>query len=90
MTNAPSGRTRISASDPITHVVLDGPVECVAQVRAHGGTAPAVEELVDGVLQVSLREPSTQRYQPFTSSASVSFMNASPLSHSKQVGPPSL
>ncbi len=49
--------TGISASDPITHVVLDGPVECVAQVRAHGGTAPAVAELVDGVLQVQLREP---------------------------------
>ncbi|MFI6096774.1 tRNA 2-thiouridine(34) synthase MnmA [Lentzea sp. NPDC051213] len=47
----------ISASDPVAHVVLDGPVECVAQVRAHGGTAPAVAELVDGVLQVQLREP---------------------------------
>ena len=31
--------------------------ECVAQVRAHGGTAPAVAELVDGVLRVQLREP---------------------------------
>ncbi|MDX8030808.1 tRNA 2-thiouridine(34) synthase MnmA [Lentzea sp. BCCO 10_0856] len=49
--------TGISASDPVAHVVLDGPVECVAQVRAHGGTAPAVAELVDGVLQVQLREP---------------------------------
>jgi len=49
--------TGISASNPIAHVVLDGPVECVAQVRAHGGTAPAVAELVDGVLRVQLREP---------------------------------
>jgi tRNA-specific 2-thiouridylase len=49
--------TGISASDPVVHVELDGPVECVAQVRAHGGTAPAVAELVDGVLQVQLREP---------------------------------
>jgi tRNA-specific 2-thiouridylase len=49
--------TGISASQPVAHVELDGPVECVAQVRAHGGTAPAVAELVDGVLQVQLREP---------------------------------
>ncbi|WP_053738026.1 tRNA 2-thiouridine(34) synthase MnmA [Nocardia sp. NRRL S-836] len=49
--------TGISASDPITHVLLDGPVECVAQVRAHGGTAPAVAELVGGALRVQLREP---------------------------------
>jgi tRNA-uridine 2-sulfurtransferase len=36
----------------------DGPVECVAQVRAHGGIAPAVAELAaDGTLRVSLREP---------------------------------
>ncbi|GGU71505.1 tRNA 2-thiouridine(34) synthase MnmA [Lentzea flava] len=49
--------TGISASAPVVHVELDGPVECVAQVRAHGGTAPAVAELVDGVLQVQLREP---------------------------------
>ncbi|MDT7788091.1 MAG: tRNA-uridine 2-sulfurtransferase [Pseudonocardiales bacterium] len=49
--------TGISASSPIAHVDLDGPVECVAQVRAHGGTAPAVAELVDGALAVQLREP---------------------------------
>ncbi|WP_112262004.1 tRNA 2-thiouridine(34) synthase MnmA [Lentzea terrae] len=49
--------TGISASAAVAHVELDGPVECVAQVRAHGGTAPAVAELVDGVLQVQLREP---------------------------------
>jgi tRNA-specific 2-thiouridylase len=36
---------------------LSGPVECVAQVRAHGGTAPAVAEAVDGGLRVRLREP---------------------------------
>jgi len=34
-----------------------GPVECVAQVRAHGGTAPAVAELAEGRLRVGLREP---------------------------------
>ena len=34
-----------------------GPVECVAQVRAHGGTAPAVAEAVSGGLRVELREP---------------------------------
>lgn len=49
--------TGISASAAVAHVELSGPVECVAQVRAHGGTAPAVAELVDGVLRVSLREP---------------------------------
>ncbi|MET9634174.1 tRNA 2-thiouridine(34) synthase MnmA [Lentzea sp. NPDC006480] len=49
--------TGISASAPIAHVELDGPVECVAQVRAHGGTVPAVAELVDGELRVQLREP---------------------------------
>ncbi|WP_330272981.1 tRNA 2-thiouridine(34) synthase MnmA [Lentzea sp. NBC_00516] len=49
--------TEISASAPVAHIELDGPVECVAQVRAHGGTAPAVAELVDGVLRVQLREP---------------------------------
>jgi tRNA-specific 2-thiouridylase len=34
----------------------DGPVECVAQVRAHGGTAPAVAELVGDEVRVHLRE----------------------------------
>ena len=34
-----------------------GPVECVVQVRAHGGLAPAVAEVVDGVFQVRLRSP---------------------------------
>lgn len=34
-----------------------GPVECEVQVRAHGGVAPAVAELVDGALEVTLRAP---------------------------------
>jgi tRNA-specific 2-thiouridylase len=33
-----------------------GPVECVVQVRAHGGTAPAVAELAGRQLRVELRE----------------------------------
>ncbi|MFF0487408.1 tRNA 2-thiouridine(34) synthase MnmA [Nocardia sp. NPDC004068] len=36
-----------------------GPLECVAQVRAHGGTAPAVAEAVGDGLVVRLREPLT-------------------------------
>ena len=36
-----------------------GPVECIAQVRAHGGMAPAVAEPVAGGLEVRLREPLT-------------------------------
>jgi len=35
----------------------DGPVECVAQVRAHGGLADAVAELDGELLRVHLREP---------------------------------
>ncbi|WP_028932549.1 tRNA 2-thiouridine(34) synthase MnmA [Pseudonocardia spinosispora] len=35
----------------------DGPIECVAQVRAHGGLADAVAELDGTVLRVHLREP---------------------------------
>ncbi|MDQ3990532.1 MAG: tRNA 2-thiouridine(34) synthase MnmA [Actinomycetota bacterium] len=34
-----------------------GPVECVAQVRAHGGVAAAVAEAVPDGLRVELREP---------------------------------
>lgn len=34
----------------------DGPFDCVAQVRAHGGTAPAVAEAVGAGLSVRLRE----------------------------------
>ena len=32
-----------------------GPIECLIQVRAHGGLADAVAELSDGVLTVQLR-----------------------------------
>jgi tRNA-specific 2-thiouridylase len=35
---------------------LAGAVDCVAQVRAHGGTAQAVASLVDGAVQVRLAE----------------------------------
>lgn len=37
----------------------DGPIECVVQVRAHGGTAPAVAEATGSGLTVRLREPLT-------------------------------
>ncbi|PXX64227.1 tRNA (5-methylaminomethyl-2-thiouridylate)-methyltransferase [Nocardia tenerifensis] len=40
-------------------VAPDGPIECVAQVRAHGGTAPAIAEAVGDGLSVRLREPLT-------------------------------
>ncbi|MEU4441861.1 tRNA 2-thiouridine(34) synthase MnmA [Actinosynnema sp. NPDC050801] len=49
--------TEIVARRPVTRISFDGPVECVAQVRAHGGLAPAVAEVVDGELLVRLREP---------------------------------
>ncbi|MDU0290068.1 tRNA 2-thiouridine(34) synthase MnmA [Saccharothrix longispora] len=49
--------TEIVATRPVTRSRFDGPVECVAQVRAHGGLAPAVAEIVDGELVVRLREP---------------------------------
>ncbi|EIE97880.1 tRNA 2-thiouridine(34) synthase MnmA [Saccharomonospora glauca] len=50
---------RIEADRPIwpSDTPLDGPTECVAQVRAHGSTAPAVAEVVDGRVIVQLREP---------------------------------
>ncbi|NLU82056.1 tRNA 2-thiouridine(34) synthase MnmA [Rhodococcus sp. HNM0569] len=35
------------------------PVECVVQVRAHGGTAPAVAVAVDDGIRIDLREPLT-------------------------------
>jgi tRNA-specific 2-thiouridylase len=35
----------------------DGPVECVVQVRAHGGTADAVATVRDGSVAVDLRVP---------------------------------
>ncbi|CAN5174365.1 tRNA 2-thiouridine(34) synthase MnmA [soil metagenome] len=36
---------------------FSGPVECEVQVRAHGGVAPAVAEVVDGVFKLRLRSP---------------------------------
>jgi tRNA-specific 2-thiouridylase len=36
---------------------FEGPVECVVQVRAHGGLADAVAELRDGLLHIDLRSP---------------------------------
>ncbi len=48
----------IEADRPVwTAGVPDGPVECVAQVRAHGGCAGAVAEAVDGGMRVQLRQP---------------------------------
>jgi len=35
------------------------PLECIVQVRAHGGIAPAVAQAVDGGLVAQLREPLT-------------------------------
>ncbi|MEV6427399.1 tRNA 2-thiouridine(34) synthase MnmA [Nocardia sp. NPDC051463] len=40
-------------------VAPDGPIECVVQVRAHGGMAPAIAEAVGTGLTVRLREPLT-------------------------------
>jgi tRNA-specific 2-thiouridylase len=40
-------------------VATDGPVECVVQVRAHGGIADAVAELRSGELVADLRAPLT-------------------------------
>jgi tRNA-specific 2-thiouridylase len=34
-----------------------GPIECIAQVRAHGGCAGAVAEAVETGMRVQLREP---------------------------------
>ncbi|GAA2684123.1 MULTISPECIES: tRNA 2-thiouridine(34) synthase MnmA [Actinosynnema] len=63
-----SGTVRVGAAEklavreivavrPVSRVDWTGPVECVAQVRAHGGTAPAIAELVGDDLVVHLREP---------------------------------
>jgi tRNA-specific 2-thiouridylase len=48
----------IRARRPIwpSGTALTGPVECVAQVRAHGGTAAAVASLAAGDLTVELRD----------------------------------
>lgn len=51
--------TGIEAERPIwpSEQELDGATDCVVQVRAHGGTAPAVAEVADGGLRVRLGEP---------------------------------
>lgn len=51
--------TRIEGREPVwpSGNPLSGPVECTVQVRAHGGLASAVAELVDGNLAVRLTEP---------------------------------
>jgi tRNA-specific 2-thiouridylase len=51
--------SRIEADRPIwpSETPLDGPTECVAQVRAHGRRGAAVAEVVDGRVVVELREP---------------------------------
>jgi tRNA-specific 2-thiouridylase len=52
------GVRRIDADRPVWPVEpLDGPTECVVQVRAHGGVAPAVAEVVDERVSIHLREP---------------------------------
>ncbi|MBK1786900.1 tRNA 2-thiouridine(34) synthase MnmA [Prauserella cavernicola] len=53
------GVGRIEADRPIwpSERPLDGPTECVVQVRAHGGTAPAVAEVLDDDVSIRLREP---------------------------------
>jgi tRNA-specific 2-thiouridylase len=50
---------QLSGENPIftSGVAFDGPVECQVQVRAHGGIADAVAELLDGRLAVNLRAP---------------------------------
>jgi tRNA-specific 2-thiouridylase len=48
----------IEADRPVwTAGALDGPVECVAQVRAHGGCVTAVAEAANGGVLVQLRQP---------------------------------
>jgi tRNA-specific 2-thiouridylase len=44
----------IVASRPIwpSGIAIDGPVDCVAQIRAHGGTTPATAAIIDGDLVV--------------------------------------
>ncbi|TKG71916.1 tRNA 2-thiouridine(34) synthase MnmA [Prauserella endophytica] len=52
------GVNRIDADRPVwPGDPLPGPTECVVQVRAHGGTAPAVAEAVEGGVSIQLREP---------------------------------
>jgi tRNA-specific 2-thiouridylase len=51
----------ITATKPVwtSGAAPDGPVECVVQVRAHGGLADAVAEEVDGAMTIALRAPLT-------------------------------
>jgi tRNA-specific 2-thiouridylase len=51
--------TEIDANRPIwpSERPLDGPTDCVVQVRAHGGTAEAVAEADGAGVRVRLREP---------------------------------
>ena len=65
-----TGTVRVGGAERLDVSVLDaeapvwtsgaeaeGPVECVAQVRAHGAASAAVAEAVPGGLRVQLREP---------------------------------
>ncbi|GAA2347806.1 tRNA 2-thiouridine(34) synthase MnmA [Saccharopolyspora halophila] len=51
--------TEIDAKRPIwpSEQPLDGPTECVVQVRAHGGTADAVAECEGEGIKIQLRQP---------------------------------
>jgi tRNA-specific 2-thiouridylase len=51
--------SRLVGEKPVftSGVPLVGPVECEVQVRAHGGIATAVAEVVDGTLVATLRSP---------------------------------
>ncbi|GAA2779006.1 tRNA 2-thiouridine(34) synthase MnmA [Saccharopolyspora taberi] len=53
------GITEIDAKRPIwpSERELDGPTECVVQVRAHGGTADAVAEPAGEGMRIRLRQP---------------------------------
>jgi tRNA-specific 2-thiouridylase len=68
--DAESGTVRVGAAEDLDVWTLTGrdpvftsgvapavPIECEVQVRAHGGIAPGVAEVVDGRLQVTLRAP---------------------------------
>lgn len=53
------GVSEIEATRPVwpSERPLDGPTECVAQIRAHGETGDAVAEVTDDGVRVRLREP---------------------------------
>jgi tRNA-specific 2-thiouridylase len=65
-----SGNVRVGSSEKLavreiigtrpvwpSSTAVSGPTECTVQVRAHGGTAPAVAEMVGDELVARLREP---------------------------------